>query len=112
MLLKNTETVENGAYVDPIPDAWELEFIDVGQVGSECAWLATARLSVTPADVECNMSCEMNTTTATMARQTPADPVATDIVAVVVVCCWVLVDEELMHIVARDKGCVPFREYI
>lgn len=32
VLLKNTETVEGGAYVDPIPDAWELEFIDVGQV--------------------------------------------------------------------------------
>lgn len=32
VLLKNTEIVEGGAYVDPIPDAWELEFIDVGQV--------------------------------------------------------------------------------
>lgn len=30
--LKNTETVEDGAYVDPIPDEWELEFIDVAQV--------------------------------------------------------------------------------
>ncbi|CAN0219603.1 unnamed protein product [Pylaiella littoralis] len=38
-LLKNTEIVEGGAYVDPIPAAWELEFIEVGQEcgeGFEC----------------------------------------------------------------------------
>lgn len=35
-ILKNTETVDGGAYVDPIPDAWELEFIDVGQVSNTC----------------------------------------------------------------------------
>lgn len=34
-VLKNTEIVDGGAYVDPIPDAWELDFIDVGQV-SKC----------------------------------------------------------------------------
>lgn len=31
-LLKNTETVVGGEYVDPIPDAWEEEFIIVTQV--------------------------------------------------------------------------------
>lgn len=31
-LLENTETVENGEYVDPIPNAWEEEFIIVAQV--------------------------------------------------------------------------------
>lgn len=36
-LLKNTEIVEGGAYVDPIPDAWELEFIEVGQVRDTCS---------------------------------------------------------------------------
>lgn len=36
VLLKNTEVVDGGAYVDPIPDAWELEFIDVGQVSNTC----------------------------------------------------------------------------
>eukprot|EP00903_Cladosiphon_okamuranus_P017671 g16272.t1 len=47
VLLKNTETVEGGAYVDPIPDAWELEFIDVGQdcvEGLECFVEATRSL--------------------------------------------------------------------
>eukprot|EP00903_Cladosiphon_okamuranus_P007237 g7024.t1 len=39
VLLENNEVVEGGAYVDPIPEAWELEFIDVGQdcvEGLEC----------------------------------------------------------------------------
>eukprot|EP00752_Nemacystus_decipiens_P003771 g3472.t1 len=48
VLLKNTEVVEGGAYVDPIPDAWELEFIDVGQdcvEGLECFVEATRSLN-------------------------------------------------------------------
>lgn len=32
LLLENTQTVVDGEYVDPIPDAWELEFIDEAQV--------------------------------------------------------------------------------
>lgn len=28
ILLQNTETVDNGAYSDPIPEAWEEDFID------------------------------------------------------------------------------------
>ncbi|CAM9219494.1 unnamed protein product [Ectocarpus sp. 6 AP-2014] len=46
--LKSTETVEDGAYVDPIPDEWELEFIDVAQDctdGLECYVEATRSLS-------------------------------------------------------------------
>lgn len=49
VLLKNTEVVEDGAYVDPIPDAWELEFIDVGQVSN--MYMLASRRSVVLADV-------------------------------------------------------------
>eukprot|EP00752_Nemacystus_decipiens_P002680 g2506.t1 len=48
VLLENTEVVEGGAYTDPIPEAWELEFIDVGQdcvEGLECFVEATRSLS-------------------------------------------------------------------
>ncbi|CAM9184613.1 unnamed protein product, partial [Scytosiphon promiscuus] len=47
-LLENTETVKNGEYFDPIPDEWELEFIDVAQEcvdGLECFVEATRSLS-------------------------------------------------------------------
>lgn len=38
-LLENNEVVKDGEYFDPIPDAWELEFIDVARVSSAfCMW--------------------------------------------------------------------------
>ncbi|CAM9912281.1 unnamed protein product, partial [Choristocarpus tenellus] len=31
LFIKNTDRVVDGAYTDPIPEAWEEKFIDIGQ---------------------------------------------------------------------------------